>query len=121
VAAFATIAGSGALWFRRAFQLRIPRDRRGFVAAWLAGGALALLAFSQGPGWLGGSLAALALLGSVFFCLTVLVSPQRVGEDAVAVGDPIPAFQAPDDRGAIFDSASLAGHPVLIKFFRGHW
>ena len=121
IAAFALMATSGALWVRRALRLRLPHDRRGFVAVWIAGGVLALVALVQGPGWLGGSLAVPALVLSLFFCVTVAISPQRVGDEAIRVGDPLPAFRAPDERGQIFDSASLSGHPVLIKFFRAHW
>ena len=40
---------------------------------------------------------------------------------AVAVGQPILEFTAPDENGDIFDSASLHGKPILLKFFRGHW
>jgi len=121
LAAFALIVASGALWFRRAFQLRLPRDRRGFVAVWLLGGALGVLAFVEGAGWGAGLLAAPAILGSAFFCFTVAVSRQQVAADAVTVGAVLPAFRALDEHGALFDSASLLGHPVLIKFFRGHW
>ena len=41
-------------------------------------------------------------------------------EKAIQVGDTIPRFTAPDGRGETFDSASLNGHLVLIKFFRAH-
>ncbi len=46
---------------------------------------------------------------------------KNVAAKAVAVGDIIPSFSAPDEDGTIFNSASLAGSPALIKFFRGHW
>ena len=36
-------------------------------------------------------------------------------------GDTIPDFTALDEFGQTFDSSALAGHPVLIKFFRAHW
>lgn len=121
LAAFALVVASGALWFRRAFQLRLPRNRSAYVAVWLLGGALGVLAFAQGAGWGAGLPAGLAILGSAFFCLTVAVSRQQVAADAVTVGAMLPAFRAPDEHGALFDSASLLGHPVLIKFFRGHW
>ena len=45
----------------------------------------------------------------------------RVRIDHLQVGATIPAFDALDEHGERFDSASLEGHPVLIKFFRAHW
>ncbi|MGH0029238.1 MAG: hypothetical protein ACQGVC_05580 [Myxococcota bacterium] len=117
----AVVLASGALWFRRALAVRLPADRRGFVAVWLVGIALGVAALGQGAGWLAGVPAALAVLGGVFFCFTVAISRQRAADDAIAVGATLPAFRAPDDTGAVFDSAVLAGRPVLIKFFRGHW
>jgi peroxiredoxin len=39
----------------------------------------------------------------------------------IRVGDLVPAFEAPDEHGALFRSSSLNGEPLLIKFFRGHW
>jgi peroxiredoxin len=51
----------------------------------------------------------------------VSISRQQLGDDAIAVGSTIPSFTATDEHGKIFDSQSLAGQPVLIKFFRGHW
>jgi peroxiredoxin len=44
-----------------------------------------------------------------------------VASNAIRVGDTIPIFSALDDRGELFDSERLRGHPVLIKFFRAHW
>ena len=119
--AFGLAAGSGALWFRRAMQVRLPADRRAFEAVRSAAALLAVIALFGGAGWLGGSAAALALLVSGFLLFTVAVSRQRVGPGAVSVGSPLPRFLAPDEHGASFDSASLSGHPALIKFFRGHW
>ena len=52
---------------------------------------------------------------------TIFLSPEPAAKPFIQVGDTIPAFSAPDDRGEVFDSARLRGHPVLIKFFRAHW
>lgn len=48
---------------------------------------------------------------------------RRVPRDtlAVALGDPLPAFATLTPEGARFDSRSLAGRRVLLKFFRGEW
>ena len=119
--ALAIVGGAGALWFRKMYVVDIPSDRRGFLAAWLLGAALGIAALAQGPGWVGGVPAGLAVFLGIFFCFTVSISRQVVADGAVRVGDTLPAFQATDDRRETFDSASLAGHPVLIKFFRAHW
>jgi hypothetical protein len=119
--AFALVAGSMALWFGRLKRVRIPADRRGFVACWAGGAALGILALTQGAGWVGGLLAGIATLAGTFFSVLVLISPQKVADDAVRVGESLRAFTALDENGADFSIASTAGKPVLLKFFRGHW
>jgi hypothetical protein len=121
VIALLVVAGAGVVWFRAALAVRLPKNRAGFVAVWLAGAALGIAALTQGAGWAGGVPAVLALLGAIFFLFTIGISRQEVAADAVAVGARIPDFSAPDENGDSFDAASLAGHPVLLKFFRGHW
>ena len=59
--------------------------------------------------------------GGMFFAFTVAIGKQKVGDRAIRVGDTIPDFTALDEFGQTFDSSALAGHPVLIKFFRAHW
>jgi len=109
------------LWIRALGRVEIPKNRGGFVAACVVAGVLGVTALAGEPGWLGGIPAGLAVFSSMFFLLTVAIGGQKVGEDAIHVGATIPTFAAPDEHGQIFDSESLAGHPVLIKFFRGHW
>ncbi len=115
------VGGALALWFRAARRVRLPRDRSGYVATWLGGAALGVAALGGGPGWLGGVPAALAVLGGVFFSFTVSISAQKLGADAIQVGDPLPDFAAPDENGEPVSLASLSGQPLLLKFFRGHW
>jgi hypothetical protein len=119
--AFALVAGSMALWFARIKRVQIPADRRGFVACWLGGAAVGVIALTQGAGWLGGVPAGLAVLAGTFFSVLVVISPQKVADDAVRVGEHLREFTAPDENGAAFSIASTAGKPVLLKFFRGHW
>jgi hypothetical protein len=119
--AFALVAGSMALWFRRIQNVRIPTDRRGFVACWAGGAVLGVLALWQGAGYLGGLAAGIAVLAGTFFSVLVYVSPQKVADDAVQVGESLRAFSALDENGVDFSSAAVAGKPVLLKFFRGHW
>ena len=49
------------------------------------------------------------------------IGKQKTGDGAIRVGATIPAFSALDEHNQTFESASLAGTPALIKFFRGHW
>jgi hypothetical protein len=115
------VGTAGGLWFRRLRAVRVPEDRTGFLAAFGAGGALAVAAFVLGPGWLAGVAAGLALLGSVTFLGLNLQSTQADRTPRVAVGGPILDFSAPDADGAEFQLAQLRGKPFLLKFFRGHW
>jgi hypothetical protein len=108
-------------WIGRLKRVEIPTNRGGFVATWVIAAGLGIAALAGEPGWLGGIPASLTLLATTFFLFTVAVGGQKVGEDASEVGATIPAFTAPDEYGETFESQSLAGHPVLIKFFRGHW
>ena len=107
-------------WFQLIDRVAIPRDRRGWFATFLAGGALGVAAISAGGLFnvLFGVPA--ALVGFVFPALR-LQSTQQPNRPAVAVGDPMPSFVAPDEHGHDFDLASLTGKPYLLKFFRGHW
>jgi hypothetical protein len=119
--ALALVAGSMALWFQRIQRVQIPTDRRGFVACWLGGVALGILAFTEGTGYLSGLAAGIAIVAGGFFTALVYVSPQQVADHAIRVGEPLRAFTALDENGAEFSLASTAGKPVLLKFFRGHW
>ncbi|MGI9325577.1 MAG: hypothetical protein ACR2PZ_10190 [Pseudomonadales bacterium] len=115
------LAGSMALWFRGIKNVAVPKNRSVYIVVWLAAAALGIVSLAGGVGWLGGIPATLAAVGGLLFTVLVGISRQITAADAVAVGDIIPSFSAPDEDGAIFSSASLAGSPALIKFFRGHW
>ncbi|MDP6979977.1 MAG: hypothetical protein QF570_15445 [Myxococcota bacterium] len=120
-ASLAVFAAAMRLWIANIKRVEIPENRSGFVAAWLAAVGLGVVALAGEPGWLGGIPASLGVFASSFVLFTVTISKQKVGSDAIRVGATIPAFTATDEHGETFDSASLAGHPVLIKFFRAHW
>ena len=120
-AALALIALSIGLWIRALRRLEIPRNRASFVATWVVAGGLGVTALAGEPGGWGGIPAGFAVFASLFLLLTVAIGGQKVAGDAIQVGATIPAFTATDEHGQIFDSQSLEGHPVLIKFFRGHW
>ena len=89
--------------------------RRDFTAATLGIAALVK------AGWIGRIAAVPAIVVGLFLPFTVSISEQILPPGAIAVGDTMPAFSAPDDRGETFDSDRLRGNPVLIKFFRAHW
>lgn len=120
--AFAVMAVSVGLWIRALRDVAVPANRGAFVASWAIGTALAIASLTIGdagwllrvPAWLAAAIGALLLL-------TVLISRQSVAAGGIGIGDHIPAFTAVDEKGAPFDSAALADHLVLIKFFRAHW
>ena len=109
------------LWFRRIGEVDIPEDRTTYVIFFLSAVALGVGAFVAGARWFGGVAAVLAIVIGSFFPFTVAISRQEVAANAIQVGGSIPVFSALDENGEVFDSATLAGKPALIKFFRGHW
>jgi hypothetical protein len=113
--------GSAIVWFRLAFSVRLPENRSGFILVWATSALLGVIALAQGTGWIGGIPAGLAVALGSFLLFTVLVSPQQVAPDAIAVGEALRDFNALDENGERFELASTAGRPVLLKFFRGHW
>jgi hypothetical protein len=115
------VAASVRLWFGRIKRVEIPKNRSGFVAAWAVSAALGVTALAGEPGWIGVIPATCGVIASCFFLLTVAIGDQKVADGAIRVGATIPEFAATDEHGQTFDSASLAGHLALIKFFRGHW
>jgi len=115
------VVGAAVLWFRRAMAVRLPRNRVGFVLAWAGGALLGLVALFQGPGWVGGIPAGLAVVAGGFLTVLTAISAQQVAPDAVSVGEVLRDFSAPDENGQTFELSQTAGRPLLLKFFRGHW
>ena len=113
--------GAGTLWIRALRRVALPKNRAAFLFTFLLAGALGTLALVQGTGWIGGVCSGFSIFVALFFLLTVAIGKQRTGAEVIRVGDLIPAFTAVDEHGENFDSLGLAGSPVLIKFFRGHW
>jgi hypothetical protein len=120
-ASLAVVAITLTVWFRAAGRLAIPENRGVYVVSCALAAGLGVAALLGEPGWLGGVPAGIGTFGGLLFLLTVAIGDQKVGEGAIEVGSTIPAFAATDEHGQLFDSQSLAGHPVLIKFFRAHW
>jgi hypothetical protein len=121
VLALVVAAATVVLWFRRIGQVDIPEDRTTYVVFFLSAAALGVGAFVARVRWFGGVAAVLAIVIGSFFPFTVAISRQEVAANAIRVGDSIPVFSALDENGKVFESATFAGKPVLIKFFRGHW
>ncbi len=119
--ALVVAVGCTMVWFNRAENVALPENRALFILVWLSAVALAIAAFVKKAGWLGRIAAVPAIVIGLFLPFTVSISEQVLPENAIRVGDTIPSFSAPDDRGEVFDSAVLQGNPVLIKFFRAHW
>jgi hypothetical protein len=121
LASLGILATTVAFWFRAIRRVAIPTHRGIYVAAWSAAAVLAVTALAGEPGRLGGTAAGLGLFAALFFLGSVAIGGQKLGEQAIQVGATMPDFTALDEHGEVFDSRELAGHPVLIKFFRGHW
>lgn len=119
--ALALAVGTTFVWFRQVRLVAIPENRTLFVGLWALAIALGVAAFVKRTRWFGGIAAALGILVGAFLPFTVAISRQEVAPNSIQVGETIPAFTALDDRGQLFDSSSLAGQLVLIKFFRAHW
>ncbi len=121
ILAFVVAAACAALWFRKIGQVDIPEDRTTYVVVFLSAAAMGVGAFVVGVRWLGGVAAGPAIIIGLFFPFSVAISPQEVAVNGIRVGATIPHFKAVDDQGQVFDSESLRGQTVLMKFFRGHW
>ena len=105
-------------WFWRAWQVNIPRQSGLFKAAWATGLVVGCIAYYQSPA---DPFAPWAIGLGLLLLYLVSTGAQKISGETVNVGDALPSFSIPNDHGDIFDSASLAGKPVLLKFFRGHW
>jgi len=120
--ALALAFGTVALWSYLIRQVSIPEDKTAFIVAFVSAAVLGVTALVKGTSLPGAVPAVLAVFIGCLLPFTMSIAPQVVVvADVIKVGDTLPHFTAPDDRGQIFDSKSLYGHLVLIKFFRAHW
>ena len=110
-----------AFWVRAFQRVAIPKNRIGYLTAFIMAAALGIVALIEGPGWIGGILAVFSILFATFYTVSHVLGGELAGADAIRIGSMIPAFTTIDEHGETFDSQSLAGNPVLIKFYRGHW
>lgn len=109
------------LWIQRMHRVALAGRRTLPFALCGAAVVAGLAAFGLGTGWLGGVFAAVGGAGGLVWIGLGLLARQSRQRPAVAVGEPLPSIVAPDRTGTAFDVATLRGHPVLIKLFRGHW
>jgi len=108
-------------WFQLNRAVALPKNRGGFLACMIVGICLAIAGLMQEPGLIGGIAASLAILLGVFFVFTWTISAQKGGSGTLKPGSKLISFTAPDHLGNNFESSSLEGQPLLLKFFRGHW
>ena len=115
---FFVILAASARWFWRAWQVNVPATPYVFQALLAAGLILGIFSiyFGQHDPFAPWAIGIALLL--IFLTAT---GAQKLANDGIDIGDSIPSFQALQDNGEEFNSASLAGSRVLIKFFRGHW
>ncbi len=106
-------------WFWRAWRVRIPTSTPyPFIMLWALGLVLGIDALMGGTE---SSYATWAVGVGVSLLYLIFTGAQKVSDTMINVGDQIPAFTGTNDEGETFDSSSLSGSRVLIKFFRGHW
>ncbi len=109
------------LWIRAIRTVAIGSSRVWYIAAFVIAAGMSVTAFRYGSHWTGDVAAGLSIFIALFFFLTAAIGPQKVDTGAIKVGSVLPAFSGNDEYSKRFDSNELAGKPVLIKFFRGHW
>jgi hypothetical protein len=119
--ALLVIGASTAEWFRRARAVALGGSRAPYVAAWALGAGGGIVALMGSPGLPGGVAAGVAAFAGLLFLGLFAISRQAVAPGAVKVGDRLRDFTALDEHGDPFTLSSTFGHPILIKFFRGHW
>jgi len=116
------LVGISWAWYARAIvAVRVPANRRVYIAVMGLGTLLGALSFAVGNGGPGAVSAGAAVIGGLVFIGLRAISGQDKPKPAVSVGEPILDFDAPDEDGHSFSLASLHGRPFLLKFFRGHW
>jgi len=121
ILAFAIVFATGFRWFQLNRAVALPENRGGFLTSMLIGAGFGIAGLLQSPGVVGGILSGLAIFLGGMFVFTWSISAQKGGSGTLQPGTPLIAFNAPDHQGNNFDSSTLDGRPILLKFFRGHW
>jgi len=108
-------------WVRFMTNVALEGRRAFLYVLCVAGIGVGAGAFTREPGWVGGTMATLAIVGGIIWVTLGLLAGQSKQKPNLVLGEPLPAFSAPDHENQLFEIESLRGHPVLIKLFRGHW
>ena len=116
--ALALLLGSATRWFWRAMQVNVPESFNLYKSLWITGLVLGGIAYYQNPN---DPFAPSAIGIGLLLVYLIFTGGQRMSSEAIAVGDSLPHFTAVDADDNPFDSISLEGKRVLLKFFRGHW
>jgi len=116
--ALTLLLASAGRWFWRAYRVNIPKNPILFISTWLACLGMGSVAYYLEPAdpYAGSAIG----IGLVLLYL-VSTGAQKVGDEMINVRDQLPQFTAIDEHGNTFDSSTLSGKRVLLKFFRGHW
>ena len=109
------------LWVRFMTTVALEGRRAFLYVLCVAGIGVGAAAFMREPGWVGGTMAAIAIAGGIVWVILGLLAGQSKQKPNLVLGEPLPIFSAPDHENQRFEIESLRGHPVLIKIFRGHW
>ena len=110
-----------ALWVRFMTTVALEGRRAFLYVLYVAGIAVGAATLMRDPGWVGGTMATIAIAGGIVWVILGLLAGQSKQRPNLVLGEPIPVFSAPDHENQTFEIESLRGHPVLIKLFRGHW
>ena len=110
-----------ALWVRFMTTVALEGRRAFLYVLYVAGIAVGAATLMRDPGWVGGTMATIAIAGGIIWVILGLLAGQSKQRPNLVLGEQIPVFSAPDHENQTFEIESLRGHPVLIKFFRGHW
>ena len=116
--ALLVVLATSVVWFWRAFKVDIPPSPIVFAIIWFGSALVGIYAFTQADG---GAAAVWATGLGFLFLYLVSTGAQKISQESLKVGDRLPAFESVDDTGTPFNSMSLDGKPLLLKFFRGHW
>ncbi len=126
IAGLVLVLGSWVTYMATVPSGKVPVRPLGHLASQGAGALAAAWGIASAYGSGVGVLAAVVAGGTAitmsslfFFLYSQRATP--LGRLRVKVGDPLRPFTALTPEGETFDSASLQGRRVLLKFFRGHW
>ena len=97
---------------------RLPQSLNTYRILWTLGLFLGIAAFLLDPG---DPFARWALGAGLILVYLIFTGKQKASAEAISVGQMIPSFTATDSEERKFDSSTLLGKRVLLKFFRGHW